>query len=294
MVGVIYLLAFVCLFIGLLYPTLALFGYDVYTKKSKTLTVMIRWRNRGRDIWQISYMNNLLKIVAPLIPLSADAERRLNDELVRADIPYTPQEYYAKAFLSAFLGILIAVLAMSMNSPILIIAGLLLAVYLFLKNIEQVKDTLKNKYALIEHEIPMFIRSVESSLHSDRDIIHAVERFNRIASPAMKSELEILLADMRSSNIPKALARFDARLNSPEISRLVAALTEMDRGIDQTLTLQYLAKDMTVMHRQQIQRELDKRPGKMKRAILPAGVILVIMMFYILIQAVIQSASTLI
>ena len=47
-----------------------------------------------------------------------------------------------------------------------------------------------------------------------------------------------------------------------------------------------------MMHRQLIIRELDKRPGQMKRAILPAGVILVVMMFYILIQAVIQSVST--
>ena len=47
------------------------------------------------------------------------------------------------------------------------------------------------------------------------------------------------------------------------------------------------------MHRQIIQRELDKRPGQMKRAILPAGIILVVMMFYILIEAVIRSAATL-
>ena len=88
--------------------------------------------------------------------------------------------------------------------------------------------------------------------------------------------------------------RFDNRMNNPEISRLVAALIEVDQGIDATMQLQYLAQDMTTMHRQIIQRELDKRPGQMKRAILPAGVILVVMMFYILIQAVVNSASTLV
>lgn len=294
MLNVTYLLIFFCLFIGMLYPCLAIFGHDVYSKKNKTLQTIIRWRQRGHDIWQNRTLNNLLQIVAPLIPLSEQDEKRMTDDLARADIPYTAKEYYAKAILSAFAGIFVAVFAASMSSGILVVGGLLMAVYLFFKNYDQVKDVLENKYSKLEGEIPTFIRSIESGLHTDRDIIRVFERYNKIASPAMRSELEILIADMQSSSIPQGLMRFDNRMNNPEISRLCAALIEVDRGIDATLTLQYLAQDMTTMHRQLIQRELDKRPGQMKRAILPAGIILVVMMFFILIQAVIESASTLV
>ena len=109
----------------------------------------------------------------------------------------------------------------------------------------------------------------------------------------MRSELEVLLADMQTSDVQRALMRFDNRMNSAEISRLVAALIEIDRGTDATMTLQYLAQDMTTLHRSLIQKELDKRPGQMRRAILPSGVILVVMMFYIMIMAVVTSASSL-
>lgn len=294
MLGVIMLAIFLCLYIGLLYPALAIFGYDVYSKKNKTLTIIIRWRKRERDIWQNRSLNNLLQIVAPLVPLSEHAEKKMNDDLARADIPYNAKEYYAKAILSAVAGVFVATFGASMGSGILIVGGLLMAVYLFFKNYDQVKDTLKNKYSLMENEIPTFIRSIESGLHTDKDIIRTFERYNQIASPAMRSELEIVITDMKASSVPQGLMRFDNRMNNPEISRLCAALIEVDRGVDATMTLQYLAQDMTTMHRQLIQRELDKRPGQMKRAILPAGIILVIMMFYILIQAVIQSASTLV
>lgn len=294
MLGVVMLAIFLCLFIGLLYPALAIFGYDVYTKKNKTLTMIIRWRKRERDIWQSRSLNNLLQIVAPLVPISEQAEKKLNEDLVRADIPYNAKEYYAKAILSALLGVFVAVFGASMGSGILIVGGLLMSVYLFFKNFDQVKDTLKNKFNLLENEIPTFIRSIESGLHTDKDIIRTFERYNQIASPAMRSELEIVITDMKASSVPQGLMRFDNRMNNPEVSRLCAALIEVDRGVDATLTLQYLAQDMTTMHRQMIQRELDKRPGQMKRAILPAGIILVIMMFYILIQAVLQSASSLV
>ena len=291
MISATYMVIFFCLFVGMLYPALALFGYDVYAKKSKTLTTIIRWRRRSIDPWQTRILNNILQIVAPLIPLSEDAEKRMNDDLARADIPYTAKEYYAKAILSAMLGLLVALIATSMNSMILVVGGILLGVWLFFKNYDQVKDTLKNKYKVLENEIPTFIRSVESGLHTTRDIIHVISQYNKIASPAMQSELDLLLADMQSSSVPQALLRFENRMNSPEISRLCAALEEVERGVDASLTLSYLAADMTQMHKELIQRELDKRPGKMKRAILPAGIVLVVMMFYMLIQAVIESAS---
>ena len=190
------------------------------------------------------------------------------------------------------LGILVAIFAMTIDSALLIIGGLLMAVYLFFKNFDQLKDTLENKYKIVENEIPTFIRSIESALHTDRDIIRCFDRYKKIASPAMASELEIVMTDMQSSSVQQGLMRFDSRMSNPEISRLCAALIEVDKGIDNSLTLQYLAQDMTTMHRQLILRELDKRPGQMKRAILPAGIILVIMMFYILIQAVIESVAT--
>lgn len=293
MILVTYCIIFFCLYIGLLYPCLAILGYDVYAKKSKTLTTIIRWRRRSTDIWQNRYLNNILQIVAPLIPLSESSEKKMNDDLKRADIPYNAKEYYAKAILSACLGILVTVFATTLDSALLVIGGLLMSVYLFFKNYDEVKDILKNKNEMLEDEIPTFVRSIESGLHTDRDIIRCFERYKKIASPAMASELDIVIADMQSSSVTQGLMRFDNRLNSPEISRLCAALIEVDRGIDNSLTLQYLAQDMTTMHRQLILRELDKRPGQMKRAILPAGIILVIMMFYILIEAVIRSAATL-
>lgn len=292
MILVTYCIIFFCLYIGLLYPCLAILGYDVYAKKSKTLTTIIRWRRRSKDIWQNRYLNNILQIVAPLIPLSESSEKKMNDNLKRADIPYNAKEYYAKAILSACLGILVTVFATTLNSTILVIGGILMTIYLFFKNYDEVNDILQNKAKLLEDEIPTFVRSIESGLHTDRDIIRGFERYKKIASPAMASELDIVIADMQASSVAQGLMRFDNRLNSPEISRLCAALIEVDRGIDNSLTLQYLAQDMTTMHRQIIQRELDKRPGQMKRAILPAGIILVIMMFYILIEAVIRSAAT--
>ena len=197
MILVTYCIIFFCLYIGLLYPCLAILGYDVYAKKSKTLTTIIRWRRRSKDIWQNRYLNNILQIGAPLIPLSESSEKKMNDNLKRADIPYNAKEYYAKAILSACLGILVTVFATTLNSTILVIGGILMTIYLFFKNYDEVNDILQNKAKLLEDEIPTFVRSIESGLHTDRDIIRGFERYKKIASPAMASELDIVIAICR-------------------------------------------------------------------------------------------------
>ena len=110
------------------------------------------------------------------------------------------------------LGILVAIFAMTIDSALLIIGGLLMAVYLFFKNFDQLKDTLENKYKIVENEIPTFIRSIESALHTDRDIIRCFDCYKKIASPAMASELEIVMTDMQSSSVQQGLMRFDLSL----------------------------------------------------------------------------------
>jgi len=292
MIGASLLIIFFCMFVGLLYPALAMFGHNVYSSRNRTISTYIRWRHRGIDIWQGRTLNGILKILAPLVPeqmLSPEYTKKMQNKLIRADLPYTPQEYYLRAVLSASVGVIVIIIALPMKSYLFVVIGILLAVFLFFKYRDEVDDILKDKFEDIEKEIPTFIRSVESALHTSRDVKVAISRYSKIASPAMRSELEALTSDMGSSTPADALRRFDGKMNNPDISRLCSILIEVDKGIIVDTQLTRLAEDMSIMHQELLQRELDKRPGKMKRAILPGGVILVIMMFYILIEAVIQS-----
>ncbi len=45
-----------------------------------------------------------------------------------------------------------------------------------------------------------------------------LERFRMNAGESLSGELDILIADMRSSNYEAALTRFESRINSPMLS----------------------------------------------------------------------------
>ena len=91
-----------------------------------------------------------------------------------------------------------------------------------------------------------------------------LERYQKNAGPALKGELDILLADMRSSNYEAALTRFEARLNSPMLSDVVRGLIGVLRGDDSAVYFQMLSHDFKQLELQRLKTEAQKIPPKIR------------------------------
>ena len=81
---------------------------------------------------------------------------------------------------------------------------------------------------------------------------------------ALTGELDILLADMRSSNYEAALTRFEARLNSPMLSDVVRGLIGVLRGDDSSVYFQMLAHDFKQLELQRLKAQAQKIPPKIR------------------------------
>lgn len=76
--------------------------------------------------------------------------------------------------------------------------------------------------------------------------------------------MDILLADMRSSNYEAALTRFEARLNSPMLSDVVRGLIGVLRGDDSAVYFQMLSHDFKQMELQRLKAQAQKIPPKIR------------------------------
>lgn len=106
------------------------------------------------------------------------------------------------------------------------------------------------------------VATMEQELKASRNVIGMLERFKGNAGPALTGELDILLADMRSSNYEAALTRFEARLNSPMLSDVVRGLIGVLRGDDSTVYFQMLAHDFKQIELQRLKAQAQKIPPK--------------------------------
>lgn len=188
---------------------------------------------------------------------------RMANVLKASGMNLTPEVYQAYVLVksgSVLLGLVPCVFLLPLLSPVVVI----LAVLLYFKESQKADERLKAKREEIEGELPRMVATIEQELKASRNVIGMLERFKGNAGPALTGELEILLADMRSSNYEAALTRFEARLNSPMLSDVVRGLIGVLRGDDSAVYFQMLAHDFKQIELQRLKAEAQKIPPKIR------------------------------
>lgn len=111
-----------------------------------------------------------------------------------------------------------------------------------------------------------------SSFCSLWDFVFSSNAFKRKSSvylvprflPVIYLELDIVCADMRSSSYEAALTRFEARLNSPQLSDVVRGLIGVLRGDDGAVYFQMLTHDFKQAELQRLKAKAAKIPPKIR------------------------------
>ena len=201
--------------------------------------------------------------LAKYIRMDEYKRSRMNNVLKASGMNLTPEVYQAYAFVKSgavLLGIVPCMFLLPLLSPVVVI----LAVLIYFKESQKADEKLKAKRDEIEGELPRLVATIEQELKASRNVIGMLERFKENAGTALTSELDVLLADMRSSNYEAALTRFEARLNSPMLSDVVRGLIGVLRGDDSAVYFQMLSHDFKQMELQRLKAQAQKIPPKIR------------------------------
>ena len=207
-------------------------------------------------------MSGAVKL-SKIIRMDEYKRSRMQNVLKAAGIAMTPEIYTTYAIVKAgaiLLGVIPCLLLFPLLSPVLVF----LSVLVYFKEIRKADEQLKVKREQIESELPRFVATVEQELKSSRDVLSILEHFKKNAGAAFAKELDIVTADMRSSSYEAALTRFEARLNSPQLSDVVRGLIGVLRGDDGAIYFQMLAHDFKSLELQRLKGEAQKIPPKIR------------------------------
>lgn len=188
---------------------------------------------------------------------------RMGNVLKASGMNMTPEVFQAYALVKSgavLFGVIPCVFLMPLMSAFVVV----IAILLYFKEIQKADERLRAKREEIEGELPRMVATIEQELKASRNVIGMLERFRGNAGAALAGELDILLADMRSSNYEAALTRFEARLNSPMLSDVVRGLIGVLRGDDSAVYFQMLSHDFKQMELQRLKAEAQKIPPKIR------------------------------
>jgi len=224
----------------------------------------------------------IVKIISPFIVVADYKEKQMLKQLQRAGIPFNPKEYYARSIVMAVLATAITYIMLVMTVKSMSLVAVILGGVVYFHFQGEIKDKLKAKDRLIEAELPKFIRAIVQGLRTEKDIIKLLETYQTIAGDGLKYDIEVLIMDLKSGNFEEGMTEFEKRLGNSYVSRLAKALIAVNRGDDQSSMLNYLLSDMGLLAKEMMQRELNKRPGRVKMLVIPIVLIAVIALFYVI------------
>ena len=197
------------------------------------------------------------------IGMNAYKKSRMQNVLNAAGLKMTPETYMAYAYLKAG-SIFLLILPALHIFPLLAILLVLLGVMVYYKETRKAEELVREKREQIEGELYRFVSTITQELKNSRDVLSMLEHYKENAGEMFQKELDIVCADMRSSSYEAALTRFEARLNSPQLSDVVRGLIGVLRGDDGAVYFQMLTHDFKQAELQRLKAKAAKIPPKIR------------------------------
>lgn len=257
------LILFVLFFTAGLYLISAeLLSVPTYKATKAILSIGKRERKKARN--SDAFIMELAVKLSKVLPMDEYKKRKLTAVLKSAEIPMTAEVYAAQAIVKAgliFAGVIPCLLVVPILSPVFIIIGI--AVYFTESGKAEKRITARREE--IEYELPRFVATLVQELKATRDVLSILESYQKNAGKALKNELSITIADMRTGNFEGALTRFEARVSSTMLSDVVRGLIGVLRGDDGVAFFRMLAHDMKQLELQRLKRLAMERPPKIRK-----------------------------
>ena len=197
------------------------------------------------------------------IGMNAYKKSRMQNVLNAAGLKMTPETYMAYAYLKAG-SIFLLILPALHVFPLLAIMLVLLGVMVYYKETRKAEELVREKREQIEGELYRFVSTITQELKNSRDVLSMLEHYKENAGEMFQKELDIVCADMRSSSYEAALTRFEARLNSPQLSDVVRGLIGVLRGDAGAVYFQMLTHDFKQAELQRLKAKAAKIPPKIR------------------------------
>lgn len=241
-------------------------GFFSTTKFRYSMTVRSYKRDRSKRSSLSSsaevVVNTLSRHIAPHIKLNDLRRVKLEQALVSASNPSSPEEYLVSiAIYTAFL-VLIGLLCM-LISPLITFGFTALAVYYAVTSFRDLYRARDIQKAEIEKELPRFTAYIKQAMKGTGNVLILLERYVT-ENDTFRAELSRTIADIRTSNFESAVLRFNSRYANEHLSMVTHGLIGLFNGDDVGYYFEMLERDLTQLEINMLLSEIKKIPGKMR------------------------------
>lgn len=269
------ILTFILVFLALYFFALDLLKVPLL-KTSKAVNAVASASKKSKA-YQILF-TELSELVSHFIYINPYKRQRKDEKLKAAGITDTPEIYTAKYLILALLVGILSVICFIIMSPLLGLLVGILAILVYMLGDDKLNKLIEERRDKIEADLNPFVSHIAKTVAHNKDVVFLLENYIQYCGPELAEQLKITVADMRSGNDKNALQRFEARVNSKELSEVTRGLIAVLSGDDTSAYWANLQIKFGQLQRQRLKRQADKIPGKVLACTLAVAVCFIAMM----------------
>lgn len=234
-----------------------------HIKTSRAFRSLSKRQKKKTSLLELG-LQGAARFIARHLKLNDYRRLQLVSDLQTAGMEITAELYIAVAVIKAGLCGLLAIPAFFIF-PLIVPLVIVLAILMYFKEAKSVQTRIAKRREAIEYELPRLVSTIEKTLMHSRDVLGILETYKRNAGAALKGELSVTVADMRSGNYESALTRLESRVGSAMLSDVVRGLISVLRGDETDAYWATLSIKFADIQRQNLKRQAQKVPGKVRR-----------------------------
>lgn len=234
-----------------------------FPENQKTRNNIKRFNNKNP--YNITSKTKLISYIEKII-VKNDLYSKYEEENFRSPLKAIYQEKTYQRFLSeivllviSFIFILVFVIFIS---PILFTVLLSIFITIIIKKYKEPIVSYRKRIKKIENELTKLTEFFVLSFKNGRDIYGILNSFKEGTISELKNEIEITLADIRSSNVKNSLLNLENRIYSKNLRELTRTLISIDQGDNDLSYLTMLSFEFSKEHINNLKLESLKRPKK--------------------------------
>ena len=198
------------------------------------------------------------------------------------NINMTPEVYVSNCIINSIFFLFLSIGLFFIDTILGTITFVIFLIKIY-SEFDKINKDLRKKRIAIEEEIPRFLSYVIQNYKTSKDILPALEIYEKNANSYFKKEIKITIADMISGSRIEALRRLDMRINSYEFSRVLKAIISVLRGDESIDYIKILYREFQTKQVENLRKETILRPKRIEKYIIILTVLVIIMYMYIVI-----------
>lgn len=251
-----------------------LFGYGLFQLASgifdvpshrEIKTIMAVGKKKKEKVnFLDAFVFKVSHLLLPYVRINPYKRKKMSNALKSLGSLDTPEMVYGRAFVESCIYAGVGLILVFVH-PIFTCILLFYALQRFSVTIGKIDQQMRKRREKIEWELPRFVNTVQQEIKKRQDLLAILIDYRKNSDGELGEEVEVTIADMKTSDYENAISRLDARVVSSLLSDVTQGLIAVLRGDDIGAYFEQLGIQLRSFEKNRLKKEMNKRLEKIKK-----------------------------